>query len=420
MMAEVPVSDLLPSDPARIGPHRVLGRLGSGGMGEVFLVQAGNGLGALKLIRQQLVDDPEFRARFKREVEAGRAVSGPFTARFIDAELDGPTPYLVTEYVDGPSLSEAVAARGPFAYDEVVGLANALALGLQSIHAAGVIHRDLKPSNVLLAPTGLKIIDFGIARAIEATSLTRTGLSLGSPSWMAPEAARGAATSEATDVFSWGGVVAFAATGRPPFGEGRPEAVLYRVVHEDPDLSGLDERLMPIVRASLSRDPLLRPRTEDLIAATSSVDVGGPPDITLIGLAVASDTAPLRPSSTTAVQQAIPSRSRRSAPWAGIAAILALIIAGVTAGVVLSRPSAAKVPGVSTTSSTSPSTTTATTSPPSTTQPPSTGGTTFASLPFVLCPTSFGVSNATTTTNPGSVGMTIPRNLEGRVCPQFS
>jgi len=147
----VPVTELQPGDPDRIGPYRVLSRLGSGGMGIVYLVQAGAGLGALKLIRPQLADDPEFRARFRREVEAGRAVAGPYTARYIDAEVEGPTPYLVTEYVDGPSLGEAVADGGPFGFEAVVGLASGLAEALQAIHAVGVIHRDLKPSNVILA-----------------------------------------------------------------------------------------------------------------------------------------------------------------------------------------------------------------------------------------------------------------------------
>jgi serine/threonine protein kinase len=265
-------------------------------MGIVYLVQARAGLGALKLIRPQLADDAEFRARFRREVEAGRAVAGRYTARFIDAELDGPTPYLVTEYVDGPSLAEAVAEGGPFAFDAVVGLASGLAEALQSVHAAGVIHRDLKPSNILLGPTGPRIIDFGIARAMEATSLTQTGMSVGSPPWMAPEAARGEPISRATDVFAWGGAVVFAATGRAPFGEGRPEAVLYRIVHEEPNLGGLDPRLVPVVRSALSRDPTARPSTAKLAEEVLRSSDGTAPDPAAIGTTVLARTDRLTPA----------------------------------------------------------------------------------------------------------------------------
>ena len=333
----MPVGDLQTEDPDRIGPYRVLGRLGAGGMGVVYLVQAGRGLGALKLIRPELVDDEEFRARFRREVEAGRAVSGPYTARFIDAELDGPAPYLVTEYVDGPSLAEAVADGGPFSFDAFVGLASGLAQALRAIHAAGVIHRDLKPSNVLIGPTGPRIIDFGIARAMEGTSVTRTGMSVGSPSWMAPEAARGEPVSQATDVFAWGSVVMFAATGRGPFGEGRPEAILYRIVHEEPDLSGLDARLVPIVRAALARDPGSRPSTLDLIEAVSEAAAGSGPDPTAIGTAVMTRTELIvpekRPDVTAPVEPMVPWRKRRAVAVGAIIGLAAIGAAAIlTAG----------------------------------------------------------------------------------------
>jgi serine/threonine protein kinase len=294
-------------------------------MGVVYLVQAGKSLGALKLIRPQLADDEEFRARFRREVEAGRAVSGPYTARFIDAQLDGPAPYLVTEYVVGPSLAEAIAEGGPFSFEAVVGLASGLAQALRAIHATGVIHRDLKPSNILIGPTGPRIIDFGIARAMEGTSVTRTGMSVGSPSWMAPEAARGEPVSQATDVFAWACMVMYAATGRGPFGEGRPEAILYRIVHEAPDLSGLDARLVPVVRAALARDPGSRPSTSALIEALSEALAGGDPDPAEIGTAVRTRTDLLmaedRPDITTPMA---PSRPRRKRWAIAIVAIIGL------------------------------------------------------------------------------------------------
>jgi len=365
----VPVTELQPGDPDRIGPYRVLSRLGSGGMGIVYLVQAGAGLGALKLIRPQLADDPEFRARFRREVEAGRAVAGPYTARYIDAEVEGPTPYLVTEYVDGPSLGEAVADGGPFGFEAVVGLASGLAEALQAIHAVGVIHRDLKPSNVILAQTGPRIIDFGISRALEATSLTGTGLSVGSPPWMAPEAARGEAITIATDVFAWGGVVAFASTGRLPFGEGRPEAVLYRIVHEQPDLDGVDPRLLPVIRGALAREPNGRPTPSALLASLKIAAGAHPPDPTEVGTAVMTRTQLIVPDNapdiTRKLQASERIKSRRLVAAAAVA-VLVLVGAGIALASTRANRSAGLAPGstTSTKSSTSaPNLTTTTVAP---------------------------------------------------------
>jgi serine/threonine protein kinase len=409
-------------------------------MGVVYLVQAGKSLGALKLIRPQLADDEEFRARFRREVEAGRAVSGPYTARFIDAQLDGPAPYLVTEYVDGPSLAEAVADGGPFSFDAVVGLASGLAQALRAVHAAGVIHRDLKPSNVLIGPTGPRIIDFGIARAMEGTSVTRTGMSVGSPSWMAPEAARGESVSQATDVFAWGCVVMFAATGRGPFGEGRPEAILYRIVHEEPDLSGLDARLVPVVRAALARDPESRPSTSDLIGALSEALAGGEPDPAEIGTAVRTRTDLLvadgRPDITTPVAVAGPWRKR----WV-IAAAAIIGLAAIGGTVVLTggfgmhiHPSVLRTTtttrGPATTSSSTTSTIAPTTSAPqtsststslaatttSTSTSIATGDQTVtASVPIVACPTTWATPGNTPAALPSSVTLSLPQSLVGRV-----
>jgi len=415
----VPVSDLQAGDPERIGPYRVLGRLGAGGMGIVYLVQAGTGLGALKLIRSHLAEDAEFRARFRREVEAGRAVAGRYTARFIDAELEGPTPYLVTEYVDGPSLAQAVSDGGAFAFEAVVGFASGLAQALQSIHAVGVIHRDLKPSNILLGATGPRIIDFGIARAMEATSLTQTGMSVGSPPWMAPETARGETISRATDVFSWGGTIVFAATGRPPFGEGRPEAVLYRIVHEEPNLTGLDARLVPIVRAALSREPAARPSTAELAEAISRSSDGTTPDPAVIGTAVMARTERLIPDVRPDLTSPLgPARSPRRR-WPILAAVIVLAAGVGSAMLALGGQRAARHNIAIQTTTIAPSTTSTTvaaSTTSTTTSSTTVNGSVLAALPLVVCPTTFGVEPPPAPASlPSTVTTSVPSNLASQL-----
>jgi len=258
---------LRPADPQRIGPYRLLGRLGSGGMGQVFLGRSmGGRLVAVKVIHPELAGDREFRARFGQELAAARRVSGLFTAPVVDADLDGPAPWLTTGYVRGPSLGEAVAAGGPMAPGAVVALAAGLAEGLAGIHAVGVVHRDLKPSNVLLAEDGPRVIDFGISRAAEASALTGTGLVVGSPGFMSPEQADGREIGPATDVFSLGAVLVFAATGNGPFGSGSAPALLYRVVHSEPRLDDLGPELHALVARCLAKDPADRPGTAELLA----------------------------------------------------------------------------------------------------------------------------------------------------------
>ncbi len=211
--------ELQPDDPGRIGPYRLRGVLGAGGMGRVFLgVSADGDQVAVKVIRADLAMDPEFRARFRREVTVARKVSSRFTAPLIGADADGPVPWLATAYVTGPSLADAVAQRGPLPAASVLELAAGLAEGVSAIHSAGVIHRDLKPSNVLLAQDGPRVIDFGISVAAETSPLTRTGLLIGSPGYMSPEQVEGREVGPASDIFSLGAVLAFAATGEAPFG----------------------------------------------------------------------------------------------------------------------------------------------------------------------------------------------------------
>ncbi|HXP20197.1 MAG TPA: serine/threonine-protein kinase [Streptosporangiaceae bacterium] len=255
------------SDPRRVGRYQLLARLGSGGMGRVFLGQSPGGrLVAVKLIRAELAENPDFRARFAREVAAARRVSGIFTAPVVDADPDGPQPWLVTAYVDGESLADAVAARGPLPAASVLTLAAGLAEGLDAIHAAGVVHRDLKPSNVILAADGPRIIDFGISRAEDTAALTHAGWVAGSPGFMSPEQAEGHPAGPPSDIFSLGAVLTFAATGAGPFGTGIPTAMLYRVVHSTPTLSGMPDQLRCLIERCLDKDPRQRPTADQILA----------------------------------------------------------------------------------------------------------------------------------------------------------
>src|ERR1035438_658570 len=268
------VQELHTGDPQRIGPYRLLGRLGAGGMGRVFLGRsAGGRLVAVKVIRPELADDPEFRARFGREVAAAKKVSGLFTAPVVDADLDGPMPWLATAYVAGPSLADALTGHGPLPAASVLALAAGLAEGLSAIHAAGVVHRDLKPSNVLLAEDGPRVIDFGISQAAEASALTNTDLVVGSPGFMSPEQAEGREVGPPSDVFSLGAVLAFAATGEGPFGAGSTAALVYRVVHGPPGLDHVPAQVRPLIRRCLAKDACRRPATAELLAELGGADL---------------------------------------------------------------------------------------------------------------------------------------------------
>ena len=253
-------------DPAEVAGYRLQGRLGAGGMGRVYLAFTPGGRPvALKVVRPELGDDPDFRARFRQEIAAARQVHGLFTAQVLDGDPDASPPWLVTAYVAGPSLAQAVTDHGPMPAASVFLLIAGVAEALAAIHGAGVVHRDLKPSNVLLAADGPRVIDFGIARALDATTVTRTGMQVGSPQFMAPEQVRGGAVSAAADVWALGALAAFAATGRASFGEGSQEAVLYRVLHEDPDLEGCPAELRAVIEGCLARDPAARPSPARLI-----------------------------------------------------------------------------------------------------------------------------------------------------------
>ena len=253
-------------DPVEVAGYRLRGRLGAGGMGRVYLAFTPGGRPvALKVVRPELGDDGAFRDRFRQEIAAAQRVHGLYTAQVLDGDPDAVPPWLVTAYVAGPSLQQAVADHGPVPVASVFLLVAGVAEALQAIHAAGVVHRDLKPSNVLLAPDGPRVIDFGIARAVEATALTRTGMRVGSPQFMAPEQVRGGAVAAAADVFALGALAGYAALGRPPFGEGGETAVLYRVVHEEPDLDGCPGELRALIGRCLAKDPAARPAPAEII-----------------------------------------------------------------------------------------------------------------------------------------------------------
>ncbi|MET9596253.1 serine/threonine-protein kinase [Streptomyces sp. NPDC006459] len=269
-MGSAPSADffqpLKADDPAVVGGYRLAAVLGAGGMGKVYLSYTPGGRPiAIKVIRPEFSEDPEFRRRFQQEVRAAERVQGLYTAPVIDSDTEGPQPWLATAYVPGPSLAHAVARHGALPVRSVLLLMVGVAEALHVIHGAGIVHRDLKPANVLLASDGPRVIDFGIARAADSTALTSTGVSVGTPAFMAPEQASAGTVTPATDVFALGQIAAFTAIGASVFGDGPSHAVLYRIVHEDPDLSALPEELRPVVTRCLSRDPADRPTLTEVI-----------------------------------------------------------------------------------------------------------------------------------------------------------
>lgn len=237
-------------------------------MGRVYLSYTPGGRPvALKVVRPELAEDPEFRARFAHEVASAQRIHGLFTAQLVDAGVDAATPWLATTYVPGPSLQQVVQRFGPLPERTVLLLIAGIAEALQAIHATGVVHRDLKPGNVLIAPDGPRVIDFGIARAADAGALTSTGLRIGSPAYMAPEQATGRPATPATDVYALGALAVHVATGAPPFGDGPDPATLYRTVHEEPDLDPVPEGLRGLLLGCLAKRPEDRPSTAEVIAA---------------------------------------------------------------------------------------------------------------------------------------------------------
>ncbi|MER7468006.1 serine/threonine protein kinase [Streptomyces sp. NPDC097981] len=257
-------------EPRTIGAYRLLGRLGSGGMGRVYLGRsAGGRTVAVKIVHPHFASDEEFRARFRREVEAARRVGGEWTAPVLDADPEAPVPWVATGYVAGPSLGAAVAAHGPLPETSVRAVGEGLARALAAVHGLGLVHRDVKPSNVMLTLDGPRLIDFGIARATDGTaSLTSAGVSIGSPGYMSPEQILGKGVTGAADVFSLGSVLAFAATGRPPFTGDNSATLLYKVVHEPPDLDAVPAGgLRELIASCLAKAPADRPAPDAVARA---------------------------------------------------------------------------------------------------------------------------------------------------------
>ncbi|WP_207945175.1 serine/threonine-protein kinase [Actinomadura rubrisoli] len=279
---------LEPDDPRRVGTrgrrYRVLARIGSGGMGTVYLGRsAGGRTVAIKMVHPEFAADREFRARFEREAAVARAVGGAFTAAVVDADPHAEIPWLVTEFLPSVSVRDAVRSSGPLAADAVWALAAGIAEALVSIHRAGVVHRDLKPANVLLTADGPRVIDFGIARAVDASTVSRPGTRAGSPGFMSPEQVAGAEIGPAGDVFSFGSTLAFACTGEEPFGEGPWHVRMLRVQSEPPRLDGVaDGELRAVIESCMERDPERRPTAEQLAGRLAGRGDGGatlPPSV---------------------------------------------------------------------------------------------------------------------------------------------
>ncbi|RCV58126.1 serine/threonine protein kinase [Marinitenerispora sediminis] len=246
-------------------------------MGAVYAAVDNSGAPlALKVVHREYATDPEFRARFAREVDLLRRVTGTCVPAFLDADTEDARPWLGIEYVPGLTLNKHIQQNGPLTGDMLLGLAAGIAEALQVVHSAGIVHRDLKPGNVILAPTGPKVLDFGIARAVEESAITRTGGLLGTPGWLAPEQYRGAAPAPQSDMFAWGGLVAYAATGRRPFGSGTPDELAFRTMEHGPDLAGVPEHLLPLVAAALAKDPDRRPTAAQALDAVTAMWAGRP------------------------------------------------------------------------------------------------------------------------------------------------
>ncbi|MFC7561678.1 serine/threonine-protein kinase [Actinomadura namibiensis] len=318
-----PVHALSPTDPRQVGRYRLEARLGGGGMGEVFLGRSPGGRAvAVKVIRPELARDPEFRRRFAAEVEAARRVGGFHTAQIVAADPHADPPWLVTAYISGPSLAEVLAGHGALPERSLVALGAGLAEALEAVHAAGIVHRDLKPSNILLLDDGPRVIDFGIARALDATALTRPGAAPGTPGFMAPEQIARGEVETAADVFALGMVLCHAA-GVRPFGEGATHALLYRVVHEEPRLDGVPEALRDVLRACLAKRPEDRPTPGDLLDRFAGADPGDGwlPDGPIREMVTLRDTPP-PPSQSQ--PQATPAPE-----WARFTGIKAKLAAGI-------------------------------------------------------------------------------------------
>ncbi|MGW4527073.1 protein kinase domain-containing protein [Amycolatopsis sp. NPDC004378] len=260
-------------DPQQVGPYSLLRHLGEGAMGTVYLAaRPGGGVAALKVVRSEFAQDETLSRRFIKEVETARRVQAFCTATVLDAGIDSGRPYLVTEFIDGPTLEEQVRREGALSPGDVHNLAVQMAAALVAIHEVEVIHRDLKPSNVILSKYGPKVIDFGISHSLDSTTaITQNMVRLGTPAYMSPEHIESGTAQLASDVFSWGGVIIFAATGKEPFGQGNPLSIMFQIMERDPKLDGVPEHLKNIVSDAMHKNPHRRPAASELLARLASL-----------------------------------------------------------------------------------------------------------------------------------------------------
>ncbi|HEX2317240.1 MAG TPA: serine/threonine-protein kinase [Thermomonospora sp.] len=321
------VLPLAPGDPTEMGPYRLLGRLGTGGMGLVYLgTTGGDALVAVKTLNPSLSIDPEARRRFRAEAGYARRIGSCCIARVVEDGSDRTRPYLVTEYISGPPLSQVVQEKGPLSATAQHAVAIGIADALVAIHEAGIAHRDIKPSNVLLSDDGPRVIDFGIAHPLDGSGGdTQAGVVMGSPGWIAPERLTGGPSDAACDVFGWGLVVAYACTGRHPFGEGDGGQLAERILTFRPDLAGMKEPLRSLVEAALAKDPALRPTAEDILGTLLQ-----PRAEATAALAVAELWAPLPPDEPPPRRHRARHR-RRARPWLRTGWVTAAVSLGLGA-----------------------------------------------------------------------------------------
>ncbi|MGW4086242.1 serine/threonine protein kinase [Streptomyces sp. NPDC004822] len=333
-----------PGDPSRIGPYRIVGRLGAGGMRTVHAGVGSDGTRvAVKVVHTEQAQEPDFRARFRREVQLSSRVTGPYLVPLLTADPDAEPPWLATAYVPGLTLHQHLLSHGRLTGGSLYAFAAATAQALAAIHTAGVVHRDVKPQNVILTPAGPRVLDFGIAHAVDGTSVTRTGVMTGTPGWISPEHYRTGATGTEGDMFAWGALLAYAATGRLPFGAGAPDVVAFRVMSGEPDLDGVPAELRQVVEKALAKEPTDRPSATEaartcteLLASqvTQVVPAGGIPETAVEMVTAVWDV----PAEADPAWPLPPEQHRSKRRLVGTVLLVAAVVGALTGGVAALLP----------------------------------------------------------------------------------